>query len=279
MVTGGQGTTSLTVTRAYELIQGVQTAYDFSGGSCTMEPVATSAYLAGLGGGGPSISSFDVTALTLLSLAPVCYWKLNETSGSTSATDYSGNGYTLTGHGTYSFGNASVVPTDAETSWKGDGSSGYLEATTQPALIPVGTSPFTVIACVEAPIQSGGHIAVGWGPSAGLGSALGIDGAQPYFWPITSTAGAFGYAAYASKPILLGGVYDGQEASIMLNGSWLGGCSTTPSGTAGLLGIGMLNNSGTFTDFSSYSIGRVGIFAGVLTAKDWRLLMQAFTGV
>ena len=28
-----------------------------------------------------------------------------------------------------------------------------------------------------------------------------------------------------------------------------------------------------------FPIGRVAIFAGVLTPKDWRLLMQAFTGV
>ena len=40
----------------------------------------------------------------------------------------------------------------------------------------------------------------------------------------------------------------------------------------------LLGRAGGF-GFTNYRIGRVAVFAGVLTAKDWRLLMAAFTGV
>ena len=101
-VTGGQGTTTLTLQRAAELIGGTQTALSSVASGTTFYAVATAASISS----GPSIASYDTTVLTKLSLAPVAYWKLNDPVGSTTAADSSGNGYTLTVNGTVTFGEA-----------------------------------------------------------------------------------------------------------------------------------------------------------------------------
>jgi hypothetical protein len=120
MVTGGQGTTSLTVTRAYELIQGVQTAYDFSGGSCTMEPVATSGYLAGLGGGGGTdVPIGDPTGITtgstVLALsADAVAWTEFPANTSAMAFGLAGDSFprvVFDGSGDIYFGDGTVDPT------------------------------------------------------------------------------------------------------------------------------------------------------------------------
>ena len=145
LVTGGQGTTTLTVTRAVEPIGTAgspATAYAF-GTNATMTPTVTAA---GFFAAQPA--SYDETVLTKLSLAPVAYWKLNDPVGSSTAADSSGNGYTLTVNGTVTFGEPSVVPSDSETSAQGNGSTGYLSAATFPAKIPTGNSPYSVICCI-----------------------------------------------------------------------------------------------------------------------------------
>ncbi len=276
LVTGGQGTTTLTVTRAVEPIQGQQVAQAF-GTNAVMTPTITAA--------SPSlrqIVSYDETVLTKLSLAPVAYWKLNDPVGSTTAADSSGNGYTLTVSGTVTFGEPSVVPSDSETSVKGDGSTGYLGLATA-AKMPVSADPFTLIAACNVPLPlptSGYPIPASFNmDGSARGSVIGIFTASgsAYLgaWANGDTAPVNSIAVGGVH--LLAGVFDGVRMTVVLDGVPLIGY--VPAALASAAGyIGVLGTYGG-NNYSSFPVGRVAIFAGVLTPKDWALLMQAFTGV
>jgi hypothetical protein len=242
----------------------------------TIDQVYASAAIWGTASGA-AIASYDTTVLTRLSLAPVAYWKLNDPVGSTTAADSSGNGYTLSVNGTVTFGKPSVVPSDSETSAQSDGSTGYLGAATFPALVPTGAAPRTMIACANIPT----------GTTKGDISAWGALSAQEWFvFQYCSGSGKIGFLTYYGDcgtnalplgPQLLGYSYDGANwttgyiAGVPVAGFSPGALSTAASG---LSLLGFPNDA-----FSYFPIGRVAIFAGVLTPKDWALLMQAFTGV
>ena len=265
-VTGGQGTTTLTLQRAAELIGGTQTALSSVASGTQFYAVRTAAL--------DAIPSFDETVLSRLSLAPVAYWKLNEPAGSTTAADSSGNGYTLTVNGTVTFGEPSVVPTDSETSAQSDGSTGYLSGGPF-TLIPTGASPFTLIAAVKWGGSSAEQFVAAWGGSSG--PALLWASALLYF--DNNTAGSGEPSAgvpVAGLPHLLGMVWDGAVISGYLDGAWAVG--NTNGVNAASAAFYLMGFRGA-TDLSNFPVGRVAIFAGVLTPKDWALLMQAFTGV
>ncbi len=262
LVNGGYGTTTIDILRAVSPTNnGVQTAEDFSGGSCTMTPILA----APLG--------YDETVLHGLSLAPVLYWKCNEAVGATSVTDYSGNGYTGTVSGTVTFGVASIVPTDAETCCQGDGSTGYIATASAPALVPTG-GPITTLAVVGcSSLQTtayGGVITLG---SSSFSILLGTAGNPSYqvnnstvnaAWPIMGSAHVFGH------------VYDGQSESVLVDGVGVSSRAMTGTWTAAQV-YALTQSAGT--NCLSLPAGRFAIFAGVLTPADWRSLMQAFTGV
>ena len=283
-VTAVSGAT-FTITRASEPYAGSQTAQTWSAGAYITQ-VATAGTIRQV-----QIPSYDTTVLTKLSLAPVAYWKLNEAAGSTTAADSSGNGYTLTATGTVTFGEASVVPSDSETSAMGDGATGYLSASTFPALIPTGASVFTAIGCVKIPsgtLTTANAPVVSWGTAANgeWASLFVAEAAQLNSNPANAVEGAiYGYAAAASQltldtgtPHLCGMCWDGANLSAFLDGKPV--ISVTPSGTLAVAAsdIAVLGSISPAL-FSGYATGRVAIFAGVLTPKDWALLMQAFTGV
>lgn len=264
LVTGGQGTTTLTVTRAVEPIQGQQVAQAF-GTNAVMTPVLTAA--------SPSlrqISSYDETVLTKLSLAPVAYWKLNDPVGSTTAADSSGNGYTLTVHGTVTFGEASVVPSDTETCAVGNGSTGYLESSGTPAKVPT-APPLSVVFCTRVVSYAVGSF-LGWGAAAMISTENG---------PVQLNMDTGSYAASpvsVPSPSLFVLRWDAGNASLNMNGLQvlgLGAVSGDPG--AGPVYIFQWSQLGSY--FGINPMGRVAFFAGILTAKDEALLMQAFTGV
>ena len=277
-VTGGQGTTTLTLQRAAELIGGTQTALSSVASGTTFYAVATAA--------GLQPASYDTTVLTKLSLAPVAYWPLDDPVGSTTAADKSGNGYTLSVNGTVTFGEPSVVPTDSETSAKGDGSTGYLITSAAPALLPVGTSPFTWLVAVTPPAGSGAAWMglAGQSGSTGFGSAATNDAIG--LWTPGHAGGISSVQAWSGSTHLCGAVYNGNSLLCYLDGTRANinagniGNIGTSSGNVVVLAGGSVGggNPGPF-NFSNFPIGRVAIFAGVLTPKDWALLMQAFTGV
>ncbi len=281
LVTGGQGTTTLTVTRAVEPIGTAgspATAYAF-GTNATMTPTVTAA---GFFAAQPA--SYDETVLTKLSLAPVAYWKLNDPVGSTTAADSSGNGYTLAATGTVTFGGPSVVPSDSETSCSADGSTGLLSTSTVPAKLPTGGAPFSLILAARYPGNTPGvgnfGTVVGNGVfgTAGVGyMAMPSANANDMLTLTVAPGSASVTAPLSPQNCLIGAVYDGSVAALYLNGALLvatGHMATTwAAGNVNLFGnVG--NNFPT-----GYPIGRVAIFAGVLSMRDWALLTQAFTGV
>lgn len=229
---------------------------------------------------GSAIASYDTTVLTKLSLAPVAYWKLNDPVGSTTAADSSGNGYTLTVNGTVTFGKPSVVPSDSETSAQSDGTTGYLSAATFPALIPTGANPVTVLACASIPPSATLAIRelVFWGSAAnneGRQLGVGYPGAGNLFFSSYGNEAAANPPT-ADIPCLIGGGYDGENGFLYFNGGIVG---TDSEGTAAITATALSVLAEGASSFTNFPIGRVAIFAGVLTPKDWRLLMQAFTGV
>ena len=268
-VTGGQGTTTLTIARAVELIGGTQTAL-------ASVPSGTVCYAVATAGDLALPSSYDETVLTKLSLAPVAYWKLDDPVGSTTAADSSGNGYTLTVSGTVTFGEPSVVPSDSETSAKGDGSTGYLSG----AAITL-APPLTIIACVN--LENSQLVAANG--VAGLDSSIpvgtryittycGTDG-TPYAI-IGGTNFQPGVLA-ANSTHLIGVTVDPDGSTVLLDGMSVMAAKATVSFTSALPVV--LWDGFAGANFSTLPTGRVAIFAGVLTPKDWALLMQAFTGV
>ena len=224
---------------------------------------------------GSAIASYDTTVLTKLSLAPVAYWKLNDPVGSTTAADSSGNGYTLTVSGTVTFGEPSVVPSDSETSCKGDGSTGYLSGGPF-ALVPTGAAPFTIMAIAKIPVANAASdmawMSIG---TAGSSQAIG-QWNTGQLGAANINAASWQQAVPVGPAHLLGASGDGQNYSALVDGQLVasesGGISIASAPVV------LLANSG-IANFSAYPIGRVAIFAGVLTPKDWALLMQAFTGV
>ena len=262
-VTGGQGTTTLTLQRAAELIGGTQTALSSVPSGTTFYAVATAA--------GLQPASYDTTVLTKLSLAPVAYWKLNDPVGSTTAADSSGNGYTLSVNGTVTFGEPSVVPSDSETSAQGDGSTGYLESSGVPSLIPTG-APMTIIACVAQGASAASGSIVGYGTSAMLSLQTG-----QLQWNLTSPDYAKATDAIASSPLLLVARMTALTAQLNANGSPVTGIALAASAVGS--GPAYIFSWGSGGQYGSQPVGRVAFFAGLLTPKDEALLMQAFTGV
>ncbi|MDA8395624.1 MAG: hypothetical protein M0T72_10380, partial [Candidatus Dormibacteraeota bacterium] len=245
--------------------------------SSVANAVYVSAFVAsGSAGGGMSIASYDTTVLTKLSLAPVAYWKLTEPAGSTSAADSSGNGYTLTANGTVTFGEPSVVPSDPETCVQGDGTTGYLVTSGTPALVPTGASPVSVIAAINMPTATPERSVASWG-AATANNLWQFEGYNYNFF-----FGDFGTALQAAVPVvhqptLVGFSYDGKTFLGFVNGQvgWRQSNLTIAITPAPVYVMALTGPS----RFSNFPIGRVAIFAGVLAPKDWRLLMQAFTGV
>ena len=263
-VTGVSGAT-FTVTRAAEAYNGVQTAYSWNAGDYVAQ-VYTAADV--------TIPSYDTTVLTKLSLAPLAYWKLNEAAGSTSAADSSGNGYTLTASGTYSFGNPGLVPTDSETCWQGDGSSGNLS--TGSTDIPLsGTDPYTALAVVKiTAVPSGYQGVMAWGSTEQYGFNTGSGG--PPFYININEDGNGPPTGPIGLPHVYGISFDGHGVTGYLDGAAVAADAPTSSAAGvGPAAIGSLSSGA----YSPFPVGRVAIFAGTLTPKDWALLMQAFTGV
>ncbi len=279
-VTAVSGTT-FTVTRAAEAYGGIQTAYAWDAGDYVAQVLTAAA----LPTGAVTIPSFDTTVLTGLSLAPVAYWKLNDPVGSSTAADSSGNGYTLTVSGTVTFGEPSVVPSDSETSCKGDGSTGSLSVASA-SLLPV-TGQYTAVACIQTPTLASlgtgypGILAFGATYKRGFNITGNRNGSIP--------SGAQGPFMNANDlddvskvgpdgtNLLIGVTVDDASTIGYVNGRpelsmALGLQPTDSSGGATVLSLGAAN-------YSDFPIGRVAIFAGILNPKDWALLMQAFTGV
>ena len=275
LVTGGQGTTTLTVTRAVEPIGTAgspATAYAF-GTNATMTPTVTAA---GFFAAQPA--SYDETVLTKLSLAPVAYWKLNDPVGSSTAADSSGNGYTLTVYGTVTFGEPSVVPSDSETSAQGDGTTGYLSGGPF-ALVPTGASPCTVIAACKAPSSSSGAaetiVMLGTDSAVGDDIRLFYNFSNPQYSSITNTTAVYAGLTDGNTH-LIGCSYSVAGMQVWFDGTLVGTALFTPNLTSAPVYL-LSNNASQM--YGSAPTGRVAIFAGVLTPKDWALLTQAFTGV
>ncbi len=270
-VTAVSGAT-FTITRASEAYAGSQTAQTWSAGAYITQ-VATAGTIRTV-----QIPSFDTTVLTKLSLAPVAYWKLNDPVGSATAADSSGNGYTLTKTGTVTFGVAGVVPTDSETCAKGDGSTGILATTAIPALVPTGNNPMTMLMVVKYDGQASEADYLTWGAvNAGNMWQLGIFPNRG-----TMRGSAYGNDVASSQilegvPTLVGFSWDGISSSLLFNGHVVatnyGASNTVASSNVSVLA--QITNA----NYTTAPVGRVAIFAGVLTPKDWALLMQAFTGV
>jgi hypothetical protein len=246
--------------------------------SSVANAVYASAFVgSGSGGGGPAIASYDATVLTGLSLAPVLYWKLDEPAGSTTVADSSGNGYTGTVEGTVTLGEPSVVPTDSETSAQGDGSTGYITTAGAPALVPTGASPVTVIAAINMPAAASERGIASWGV-ASAGKTWQWEGYSKGLY-FGDYGGAFGgNVGILHQPSLVGFSYDGSSFIGFVDGAPVYLPTTTSTlaiPASPVLALVVVGPS----RFSNFPIGRVAIFAGVLTPKDWRLLMRAFTGV
>ena len=272
-VTGVSGST-FTVTRAAEAYNGVQTAYAWNAGDFVTQVLTAAA----MPTGGATIPSYDTTVLTKLSLAPVAYWKLNDPVGSTTAADSSGNGYDLTVNGTVTFGGASVVPSDSETSVQGDGSTGYLSGGPF-AKVPTGANPCTVIAAAQAP--NSGSTTAETIAMIGLDTSVGTD--MRFFYNFTNaqysqaTNTENQYAGLTDgNPHLIGCSYSAGGSNLWFDGTLVSTSLLTPNLSSATVNILALNGGGFY---GTAPTGRVAIFAGVLTPKDWALLMQAFTGV
>ena len=295
-VTAVSGTT-FTVTRAAEAYNGVQTAYSWNAGDFVTQVLTAG----GLAASAPTIPSYDTTVLTKLSLAPVAYWKLNDPVGSSTAADRSGNGYTLTVNGTVTFGEPSVVPSDSETSAQGDGSTGYLSTSFPASPFPTGKSPFTLIVAANIPVSqptSGQANIVTWGSGANAATFELNSGGWAGAHPITTDAlgsgqGSYGPGLAVGAPHVFGVSWDGLYASAIMDGQvgMFGSAAvkgavpaavTQPCTFAGgsfYALCGMTGGTTTPASFSNFPVGRIAMFAGILTPKDWALLMQAFTGV
>ncbi len=241
--------------------------------AATIDQVYASAAIWG-SASGAAIASYDTTVLTKLSLAPVAYWKLDEAAGATTAADSSGNGYTLTVHGTVTFGEPSVVPTDSETSAQSDGSTGYLSGGPF-ALVPTGASPFTLLFCVKWSGSAAEQFVAQWGGGAGPGAFFD---SKAFYADNDVGSGTAATAALpaAGLPHLFGCVWDGSNMGVFFDGKLAGGAGATVNAASAAF---YLFGNGGASLLSNFPIGRVAIFAGILTPKDWELLTQAFTGV
>ena len=275
-VTGGQGTPTLTLQRAAELIGGTQTALSSVASGTTFYAVATAASISS----GPSIASYDTTVLTKLSLAPVSYYKCNEAVGASSIIDYGTAAVDAVVHGTMTFGTAALVPTDSETSVTGDGSTGYATPASYPASYPVGRDPFTIIWVMKynGTTASANDIFLGTtSNNEGLGILTGYGGTAALEIAVYGSTLAL-YSSFAGEAHLFGVFYDGTNLGMMLDGNQI-----TPSGNPAFSSLnitaGVFDIIGGPNGYTNYPTGRYALFNGLLTPKDWALLMQAFTGV
>jgi hypothetical protein len=186
----------------------------------------------------------------------------------------------LTVNGTVTFGKPSVVPTDTETSAQGDGSTGYLSG--GPFAKMPSTAPQATILMAMRPVPTSAQ--------ATAAVLLSSNAAQ----------GTRGDVVAAGFQATLSGVVGGVTAgSLDGENHLIGYCFPTNPGDTesnpfvvvdGTRGVGVsggvvaaLNQNAQLLQgvlgYTNFPIGRVAIFAGVLTPKDWVLLMQAFTGV
>jgi hypothetical protein len=81
----------------------------------------------------------------------------------------------------------------------------------------------------------------------------------------------------ANSTHLIGVTVDPDGSTVLLDGMSVMAAEATVSFTSALPVV--LWDGFAGANFSTLPTGRVAIFAGVLTPKDWALLMQAFTGV
>ena len=227
------------------------------------------------------VPTFDAA---MLSLKPVLYWKLNEANNAATVKDYSGNGLTGTVSTVTSgdFGNAGVVPSDTETSFQSN--ANYIQTTGYPAALPSGNAAWTLVACWRnGPTAGPGTaeiVSMGTQSTASQVADLGFGSNQLF---ASNFGGNLGPTfALSDAKSLVGFSYDGEQVrTLWLNAQPVaaGLGVVTPLNIAGTGTPHFYANRGSDGSPGHGFLGRVACFSRELNAKEWRQLMNSFTGI
>lgn len=212
-------------------------------------------------------------AAAVLMDAPVAYWRLDETSGTT-ARDSSGRGNDAAYIGGVHPGTAGAIANNPDTAATFDGSSGYLDGGDRFAF--AGAQPFSIEAWVRASSTSGylgvasredtsggppseGYI-VFVSPDDGVFGFQRLDGAS--LTSITSTS-----VASASSYVHLVATYDGGQMTLYVNGMQ----EITQTATFSIAGAGndfvVGAEAGGAEAFFDGALDEVAVYDHVLTAE------------
>lgn len=142
----------------------------------TATPIGNTAPVLIWGTGKYGVNAYGAYQPTVLADAPIRFYRLKETSGTT-ANDLGSQALNGTINGTVTLNQASLILNDATgRSMLLDGSTGYITAATTG--LPTGASPWTIEAWINMPTvpHSGLHSIVEFGnPASGQAAALFID--------------------------------------------------------------------------------------------------------
>jgi hypothetical protein len=192
-------------------------------------------------------SPFDALINSYTSTTGV-YWPLEDASGTTTAIDASGNGHTLSAS-SFSFGTASIVPTDAATCAALTGSSNGSNSSYAPSLTHVTVGCIFNFPTVPA---SGTFPNIMASQSGNSGVTLYVTGTTGFPTATFGNGTSLVFGPTQSTPVVAGHSYllvltwDGTTVSLYQYDLTTSGSS--PVATTGLSG-------GTFTAPSGWSVG------------------------
>ena len=219
-------------------------------------------------GSAPSLNPANGYPDIVATDAPLRYYRLDETSGTT-AYDVGGAGQNGAYVGAPTLGVAGAISGDTDTAITLNGSSQYVNLPTTG--LPTGASPFTVEAWIKVAaypttnVRSVAFIGA-IGASAAAVLALNTSGqVYVFLWTGVSTSPSSAISLSVWHHVAM--TYDGTTLSCYLDGTLVASASATAALTygTGAAQIGAANGSATYTDFPG-SVDEVAIYAAALSA-------------